>query len=208
MRSQQGFRSDHHKVYTEEINKITLSSNDDKRIQSFDKVTTYPYGTDIFMLNSDSQALRDKSLLLRNEAQALRNNSLILRNELKELRAVSNDIKTKSCILRAELQMLRNKSNDSQALRDKSLLLRNEAQARRNNSLILRNELKEIRAVSHDVKTKSRMHITELQMLRNKSVKSEIGIIIDGSKSLEKNLKIPEKNLIKLLLVHESLEKN
>ena len=48
-RSQQKFRSDHHKVYTEEVNKIALSSNDNnndnKRIQTFDKVTTYPYGT-------------------------------------------------------------------------------------------------------------------------------------------------------------------
>ena len=41
-RSQQRFRNDHHKVYTEEVNKIALSSNDDKRIQTFDKVTTYP----------------------------------------------------------------------------------------------------------------------------------------------------------------------
>ena len=47
-RPQQRFRSDDHKVYTEEVNKITLSSNDDKRIQTFDRVTTYPYGTDVF----------------------------------------------------------------------------------------------------------------------------------------------------------------
>ena len=42
LKSQQRFRSDHHRVYTEEVNKIALSSNDDKRIQTFDKVTTYP----------------------------------------------------------------------------------------------------------------------------------------------------------------------
>ena len=48
LRSQQRFRSDHHRVYTEEVNKIALSSNDDKRIQTFDKVTTYPYGTNAF----------------------------------------------------------------------------------------------------------------------------------------------------------------
>ena len=47
---QQRFRSDHHKVYTEEVNKIALSSNDDKRIQTFDKITTYPYGTNAFMV--------------------------------------------------------------------------------------------------------------------------------------------------------------
>ena len=45
IKSQQRFRSDHHKVYTEEVNKIALSSNDDNRIQTFDKITTYPYGS-------------------------------------------------------------------------------------------------------------------------------------------------------------------
>ena len=50
IKSQQQFRSDHHKVYTEEVNKIALSSNDDKRIQTFDKVTTYPCGTNTFMV--------------------------------------------------------------------------------------------------------------------------------------------------------------
>ena len=32
-------------MYAEELNKIELSSNDDNRIQTFDRVTTYPYGT-------------------------------------------------------------------------------------------------------------------------------------------------------------------
>ena len=48
LKSQQVFRSDSHEVYTEEINKITLSSNDDKRLQTFDRITTYPYGTNAF----------------------------------------------------------------------------------------------------------------------------------------------------------------
>ena len=43
-KSQQRFRDDHHNVYTEELNKIALSSNDDKRLQAFDRITTYPYG--------------------------------------------------------------------------------------------------------------------------------------------------------------------
>ena len=42
------FKSDHHRVYTEEVNKIALNSNDDKRIPTFDKVTTYLYGTNAF----------------------------------------------------------------------------------------------------------------------------------------------------------------
>ena len=32
LKSQQRFKSNHHKVYTEEVNKITLCSNDDKRL--------------------------------------------------------------------------------------------------------------------------------------------------------------------------------
>ena len=30
---------------TEEVNKIELSSNDNKRLQTFDRITSYPYGT-------------------------------------------------------------------------------------------------------------------------------------------------------------------
>ena len=32
-------------MYTEEIKKIALSSNDDNRLQTFDKITMNPYGT-------------------------------------------------------------------------------------------------------------------------------------------------------------------
>ena len=53
LKSQQRFKSDHHKVYTEEVNKIALSSDDDKRLQTFDRVTTYPYGTNEFKLRED-----------------------------------------------------------------------------------------------------------------------------------------------------------
>ena len=44
LESQQRFKSYHHKVYTEEVNKIALSSDDDKRLQTFNRATTYPYG--------------------------------------------------------------------------------------------------------------------------------------------------------------------
>ena len=40
-KSQQNFRSDTHNVFTEEINEIALSPNDDKRIQSTDATETY-----------------------------------------------------------------------------------------------------------------------------------------------------------------------
>ena len=48
LNSQQIFKSDHYNVHTKQINKIALSSNYDKRLQTFDKITTYPYGTNTF----------------------------------------------------------------------------------------------------------------------------------------------------------------
>ena len=45
LKSQQIFKSEKHDVYTEEVNKIVLSSNDDKRFQTLDGITSYPYGT-------------------------------------------------------------------------------------------------------------------------------------------------------------------
>ena len=45
LKSEQRFKSERHDVYTENVNKIALSYNDDKRLTTFDKITTYPYGT-------------------------------------------------------------------------------------------------------------------------------------------------------------------
>ena len=44
LKSQQRFESERHDVYNEEINKTALSSDDDKRLQTFDRITSYPYG--------------------------------------------------------------------------------------------------------------------------------------------------------------------
>ena len=44
LKSQQRFLSKKYDVYTEDINKIALSNNDNKRIVSSDKITSYPYG--------------------------------------------------------------------------------------------------------------------------------------------------------------------
>ena len=44
LKSQQKFKSENHEVYTENINKIALSSNDDKRTVGSDRITSYPYG--------------------------------------------------------------------------------------------------------------------------------------------------------------------
>ena len=47
-RSQERFKGYNHDAYTEEVIKIALSSNDDKRLQTFDRITIYPYGTNVF----------------------------------------------------------------------------------------------------------------------------------------------------------------
>ena len=44
LKSQQRFISKGHDVYTENINKIALSSNYDKRLIASDKIASYPYG--------------------------------------------------------------------------------------------------------------------------------------------------------------------
>ena len=60
IRSQQRFRSDHHRVCTEEVNKIVLSSNDDKKIHTFDKVTTFLYGINVFEVCESEMLLKNK----------------------------------------------------------------------------------------------------------------------------------------------------
>ena len=59
LRSQLRFKSDLHIVHTEEVNKIAISSNDDKRLQTFDRVKTYPYGTNAYKrCESEMMALK------------------------------------------------------------------------------------------------------------------------------------------------------
>ena len=44
LKSQQRLKSEGHCVYTEDVIKIALSSNNDKRLQTFDGITAYSYG--------------------------------------------------------------------------------------------------------------------------------------------------------------------
>ena len=62
LKSPHVFRSDYHNVYTEEVNKIALSSNDDKRLQTFDKITTYPCG-----MEQDAKATFEEAININDE---------------------------------------------------------------------------------------------------------------------------------------------
>ena len=50
-------------MYTEEVNKIALSSNDDERIQTFDRVTTYPYSTNVFKVCENEMLLKKNKVM-------------------------------------------------------------------------------------------------------------------------------------------------
>ena len=77
LKSQQRFKSDHHKVYTEEVNKIALSSNDDKWLQTFDKIATYPYETNVFKVyESEMMIVRD--CFVENYVDCLFYNEIVL----------------------------------------------------------------------------------------------------------------------------------
>ena len=47
LKSKLRFKSEAHNVYTEEINKIALCSNDDKILKTFDRITSYLDGTSV-----------------------------------------------------------------------------------------------------------------------------------------------------------------
>ena len=44
LRKQKILKSDGHNVYIEMVNKVALSFDDDKRLMSYDGITTYPHG--------------------------------------------------------------------------------------------------------------------------------------------------------------------
>ena len=64
LKTQQRFKSERHNAFTEETNKIALSSNDDKRIQSIDSIETYAYGTSKDLV-SEKEEFRCNNIIKR-----------------------------------------------------------------------------------------------------------------------------------------------
>ena len=65
MRSQLRFKSDHHNLYTEQVNKIVLNSSDNKRLQIFDGITTYPYGANAFKVCESEMMVKKKDMPIK-----------------------------------------------------------------------------------------------------------------------------------------------
>ena len=57
-------KNERHNVFTEEINKIALSSNDNKRMQSPDSIDTYAYGTSKDLV-SEKEEIKCKNIIQR-----------------------------------------------------------------------------------------------------------------------------------------------
>ena len=64
LKIQRRFKSERHNIFTEEINKIALSLNDDKRIQSIISIETYAYGTSKDLV-SDKEEIKCSNLIER-----------------------------------------------------------------------------------------------------------------------------------------------
>ena len=84
LKSQQRFKSSHQNVYTEEVNKTALSSNDDKRLKTFDTMETYPYGTNAFKVY-ESEMMTVRGLFVENYADFSLYDQIILQRQDKRL---------------------------------------------------------------------------------------------------------------------------
>ena len=77
-KSQQKFKSNHPKVYTKEVNKMALSSDDDKGLQIFDGKETYPYGTNAFKV-FESKMMSVRGLFVENYTDFLFYGKIVLK---------------------------------------------------------------------------------------------------------------------------------
>ena len=60
--TQQRFESDYHNIYTQTVHKTALDNKDDKRIISFDGITTYRFGIDKYLMNRLETNIRSKPI--------------------------------------------------------------------------------------------------------------------------------------------------
>ena len=61
-KTQYRLRCYNHRIYTEKVNKVALNYNDDKRLQTYDNIHTYPYGINPFLLCKNELLCKIKNL--------------------------------------------------------------------------------------------------------------------------------------------------
>ena len=102
-------------MYTEEVNKIALSSNDNKRIQTFDKITTFPYGTNVFAVCKNEMLLKNKVICdqVKHNKDKLKVDDYLsaLMNCSKSLRKNIDTYNDKLKIINSKLSMATHTSN-------------------------------------------------------------------------------------------------
>ena len=64
LKTHQRFKSERQNIFTEEINKIALSSNGDKRMQSIDLIEKYAYGTRKYLV-SEREDIKCNNIIKR-----------------------------------------------------------------------------------------------------------------------------------------------
>ena len=84
--TQQRFRSDHHVIDTVNINEIALSNKDDKRLQTFDEITTYPIGKSPYVVceSEMQQVLKNKHQLAKSYLDDVLKDRPELVNKIKD----------------------------------------------------------------------------------------------------------------------------
>ena len=65
LKPQQIFKSDRPRVCTKEVNRIALNSKDDKRLQTFDGITTYPHDTNAFEVCKSEMLVKKKIIPIK-----------------------------------------------------------------------------------------------------------------------------------------------
>ena len=64
LNAQQRFKNDRHNVFTEDVNEIALSLNDDKIMRSVDSIETYTYGTNKDLI-SEEEDIKSSNIIKR-----------------------------------------------------------------------------------------------------------------------------------------------
>ena len=81
LKSQLRFKSDLHIVYKEEVNKIAIGSNDGNRLQTYGKITAYPYGKNAFKVcESEMMIVKNKR---KQKCIIFESEMLTVKNKLK-----------------------------------------------------------------------------------------------------------------------------